>query len=181
MTPELASSLLHGVYRAWDGACLCRRRILEDPAETAPGDHDVAPGQYRDSVGHDIDYYAWEAVRIMKIAAKTSSAGLGRSTALEAAVENLNNAAPHLQKFRDAVTHIEDNRWADDTLYSLSAIRLSSGRVEYLVDPRYQVHDRLRDLVDATEIALQVLASPDVPALRRRFRWSTPSDVAPEG
>lgn len=180
MTPEFAESLLHGVFRAWDGACLCRRRVLKDPTESAPNDADLAPRQYIDSVGHDIDYYAWEAVRIIKIADKAASAGLGTRSGLEAAITNLRSAAPHLQDFRDAVTHIEDNRSADDAVYALSAIRLLPGRVEYLVDPRYQVHDRLRELVESVEEALQPLVLVDIPELRWRFRWSLPVDAPPE-
>ena len=60
------------------------------------------------------------------------------------------------------VTHVADNRGADDVIYFGEAVRLRpGGGVEYLVDPRYEHHDALGRLVDAVEAALLTLAGPD--------------------
>jgi hypothetical protein len=76
--------------------------------------------------------------------------------------------APLLEEFRNQVTHVEDNRGADDIVYFGDAVRLlPSGRVEYVVDPRYRQHALLARLVVATEAALLTLAAPYHGPLKR--------------
>lgn len=51
--------------------------------------------------------------------------------------DDLRAEAPLLEEFRNQVTHVEDNRGADDVVYFGDAVRLlPGGRVEYVVDPR---------------------------------------------
>jgi hypothetical protein len=109
--------------------------------------------------GHDVDYYAWESVRILKIADKVVRAGLRGHGDVERAREDLRAEAPLLEKFRDEVTHVEDNRGADNITTTSLAVRLSPGeRVKYVVDPRNSQHDSLGALVAAAETALLTLA-----------------------
>ena len=170
MDQILAGLHLWHLRRAWAGANLCRDRLAE--VKAAAPVLDVGGGQevtdLRGHAAHDVDYYAWEAVRVLKIADKVVRAGLRGKDAVEKAVSDLQAEAPDLQDFRDQVTHVEDNRGADDVIYFGEAVRLRpGGRVEYLVDPRYRQHDLLGTLVDATEAALLTLAQPDSSPLRR--------------
>lgn len=56
-------------------------------------------------------------------------------------------------RFRNAVTHPEDNRTADDLLFAGAAMRLRPGmQPEYVIDPRYGLHDAIEDLVAAAEV-----------------------------
>ena len=141
MNATLAGTLIWSLDRAWRGANLCRDRLAQD------------------NTSHDVDYYAWEAVRIMKIAGKVVSSGLRGSPAIVDALAALDMEAPGLKAFRDAVTHVEDNRGADDIVYFAQAVRLRpNGGVEYVVDSRYRTHDLLAEVVRATAVALKTLA-----------------------
>ena len=157
MNKTLASTHLRNLRRAWDGANLCRTR-LQEAEDNAP----ILAGIIKDMrghAGHDVDYYAWECVRIMKIAEKVIKAGLRGHAAVQSACDDIDAEAPALKDFRDSVTHVEDNRHADDVSYSGAAVRwLPGGRVEYLVDPRYEHHDYMGKLVKATETSLLTLA-----------------------
>jgi len=77
VTPTLARIHLKNLARAWDGAEICRSRraevVASAPVITA-GAYDMI--DLRGDQAHDIDYYAWEASRIIKIAGKTVAAGL---------------------------------------------------------------------------------------------------------
>ena len=87
---------------------------------------------------------------------------------MECAQEALREEAPLLEAFRDQVTHVEDNRGADDIVYFGDAVRLlAGGRVQYVVDPRHRLHHLLADLVAAAEAALLTLAVADEGALPR--------------
>lgn len=65
MTPDLARQCLRHLRRAWAGACYCRARLAEITASapTTAGITDL-----RGQPNHDVDYWAWEAARIIKIA-----------------------------------------------------------------------------------------------------------------
>lgn len=68
MNVQLAGHHLWNLRRAWAGANLCRSRLAE--AEAAAPILDLGTIQVRDlrgHAGHDVDYYAWEVVRILKI------------------------------------------------------------------------------------------------------------------
>lgn len=170
MTPLLAGHLISHVRRAWAGAELCRART-NDRVEAAPrvGVLDgIELADLRGQPSHDIDYYAWEAVRIVNIAEKVLSAGLGRTT-VAAALTRLNEEAPLLEGFRHAVTHPEDNRSADDVMYAGAAVRLRpGGRADLVLDPRFQTHDLLGELVEAVEAALLPLSPDEGPPPRFR-------------
>ena len=169
MNVELAGHHLWNLRRAWAGANLCRSRLVE--ADAAAPILDLGSIQVTDlrgHAGHDVDYYAWEVVRILKIADKIVRAGLRGRTDVERAQEALREEAPLLEAFRNQVTHVEDNRGADDIIYFGDAVRLlAGGRVQYVVDPRHRLHDLLGDLVAAAEAALLSLAVPDDGALPR--------------
>lgn len=73
-----------------------------------------------------------------------------------------------MKDFRNAVTHPEDNRTADDVLFIGAAMRLRPGmQAEYVIDPRRGLHDALEDLVAAAEVALLAVVGPDPPGLER--------------
>lgn len=64
---ELAGHHLWNLRRAWAGANLCRDRLAQ-AVNSAPV-IDVGAFQIRDlrgQAGHDVEYYAWESVRILK-------------------------------------------------------------------------------------------------------------------
>lgn len=171
VTPELAGRLLFGLHRAWQGAELCRHR-LEDSHRSAPfvADDSVPIKDFRGYGGHEVDYYAWEAERIIRIALKAVKAGLHGRAEVEEALDELVREAPLLREFRDAITHPEDNRTADDIVYFTDAVRLRpGGGVEYVLDPRWRTHDALERLAAATRDALLTLAPADH-MLRRE--WS---------
>lgn len=157
MTPELAGRLMFLLDRAWDGAELCRRR-LEQAGSDAPRIGQVV--DLRGYAGHDVDYYAWEAVRIVNIAEKALAAGLRGRDEVRASLEAITSEAPYLEAFRNAVTHPEDNRGADEVVYFTNAVRLrQGGGVEYLVDPHDRTHVLLKRLADVTHAALGTLAA----------------------
>ncbi len=157
MTPELAGRHLWHLRDAWEGACLCRSRIL-GAVGAAPSLGPSTFGPIIDLTAvdtrHDHRYYAWEAIRVMKIAGKVARSGLATSD-IDGAVAQLYEAAPSLKSFRDSTTHPEDNRRADDVSYGSSAVRtLAGGSVEYLLDTRGRTHEELGRLVAITEAAL---------------------------
>ena len=80
----------------------------------------------RGRAGHDVDYYAWEVVRILKIADKVVRAGLRGRTDVERAQGALREEAPLLESFRNQVTHVEDI--AGVTTSSTSAMPCGSWR-----------------------------------------------------
>ena len=159
MNVTLAGHHLWNLRRAWAGANLCRDRLaeIEDRAPLVGG---IAK-DLRGLPNHDVDYYAWECVRLIKIAEKVVASGLRGSDVVDEALEALRAEAPKLESFRNEVTHVEDNRGADNVMYFGEAVRFLPGGVEYAVDPRYQHHDRLRDLFLAVEKSLLTLAAPD--------------------
>lgn len=185
MNVELAGHHLWNIRRAWKGANLCRDRLIA--CEKAAPVIEVGEHQIRDlrgHAGHDVDYYAWESVRILKIANKVVGAGLRGASEVDRAREALRNEAPLLESFRDQVTHVEDNRGADDITYFADAVRLlPGGRVEYVVEPRYRKHDLLGSLVAAAEAALLTLAASDneIPPEVQQQQHVTPSIQAAGG
>jgi hypothetical protein len=137
---QLAGRHLWSLRRAWAGAKLCRSRLsaADDAAPVIVDAGGIQVKDLRGQAGHDVDYYAWEAVRIVKIAEKAVAAGLRGRAEVESALAAVRAGAPLLEDFRNQVTHVEDNRGADDIAYLGQAIRLfPGGRVEYVVDPRY--------------------------------------------
>lgn len=166
----LAGRHLWNLRRAWSGANLCRDRLAEinDSAPVIAGVKDL-----RGLPNHDVDYYAWECVRLVKIAEKVVASGLRGRDEVRQALEALRAEAPKLESFRNEVTHVEDNRGADNVLYFGVAVRLLPAGVEYAVDPRYQHHDRLRDLFFAVEKSLLTLAAPDTGSPFPRYDNST--------
>jgi hypothetical protein len=183
---ELAGHLLWHLHRAWSGACLCRRRLLGPAAMANVGepiidlrgrpDHPLhlhTEQDLDDRHDHDVDYYAWEAVRIVSIAERVSAAAVKGHLHVIAALEHLRCEAPKLEAFRNAATYPDDCETAGDDVVPLqSALRLRrGGRIEYYVDPRYEHHDALRQLVFATRGALSDLAPEAYQALN--VRWTT--------
>lgn len=164
MTPLLAGHHLWNVRRAWAGARYCRGRLeaIEAAAPRIKLDNGLEMIDHRGQPTHDVDYYAWEAVRIVNIAKKVAAAGLRRKDEVEDAMAQLRAEAPQLESFRNAVTHVEDNRNADDVAYSGAAVRLKpGGDVEHVLDPRDHAHDALGAVVAAIEVSLLTIAAPD--------------------
>lgn len=164
MNVELAGHHLWNLRRAWAGANLCRDRLaaIEEAAPVIDLGTLGPMKDLRGQLGHDVDYYAWEGVRILKISEKVTKAGLRGSEAVKAARDDLDTEVPGLLAFRDQVTHVEDNRGADDIAYFGDAVRLRpGGRIDYVLDPRHRLHDLLGALVAASEAALLTLATPD--------------------
>jgi hypothetical protein len=159
MSPELAGNRLWMLRRAWAGAVLCRDRHAA-MVDAAPTLNVGASLPIKNLVGidfHDLDYYAWEAVRICNIAWKVQGGGLHRVGIL-GRLEALDRVAPHLRSFRDSATHPEDNRDNDDVIYAGAVMRWGPTPT-YLLDVR-TAHRPLGEVVAATEAAL-VSVTPD--------------------
>lgn len=158
MTPELAGRRLYLLRRAFDGATLCLSRHVD-----AIEGREVIGGA-RNLIGyraHDVDYYAWEAVRIWKIASKTSKAVADES--IIDALSHLDLVTPGLKDYRDAATHPEDNRGNDDLVLASGAYRIHpGGRAEKVLDPTH-AHEALRRLFSATETVLLRVRGSDYP------------------
>jgi hypothetical protein len=76
MNRELAGHHLRNVRRAWAGANLCRGRLNAAHREAPTlGDTEVKVLQGQPT--HDVDYYAWESVRILNIANRSLRQGFG--------------------------------------------------------------------------------------------------------
>jgi hypothetical protein len=76
MNVELAGHHLWNIRRAWEGANLCRDRLIT--REKAAPVIEVGELQIRDlrgHAGHDVDYYAWESVRVLKMPTRSSGQG----------------------------------------------------------------------------------------------------------
>lgn len=115
------------------------------------------------TIEHDVSYYAWEAVKIVNIARKVRG-----DRRVQAALDAIEERAPRLSDFRNAITHPEDNRTADDILFGAAAVRLQAGlRPEYVVDPRFELHDALEALVSTAETALLAICRTSESALPR--------------
>ena len=166
---ELAGHRLWQLRRARRGAALSRRRLLQ-ALDAAPVITQSLMGPVKDLTGtnawtveHDLSYYAWEAVKILNIARKVRG-----DHRVQAALDIVAERSPELEGFRNAVTHPEDNRTADDLLFAGAALRLRPGmQTEYVIDPRYGLHDAIEDLVAAAEVALLAAAGPVPPGLER--------------
>ncbi len=165
---QLAAHHLRSLRRAWAGANLCRERLdaAADGAPVLTHASGVAVRDMRSQAGHDVDYYAWECVRIIKLAETAIKAGLRGGADVNEALTELRVQAPLLKDFRDSITHPESNRGADDIVYFGEAVRLPpGGHVEYVVDPRHETHEALDRLFAATEAALLTLGQARGPAL----------------
>lgn len=165
MDRDTARRHYSNLHRAVDGSELCRQRLADD---TAASVRDIGGGiKIHDLVGyaaHDIDYYAWEATRIVNTGRQAIKDGIPNADRVQAALDRLEAVAPGLRKFRNAVTHPEDNKGADDITYFGTAVRLlPNGRVEYVIDPRHEHHDALTVLADAIRAALLPLVDLDEP------------------
>lgn len=174
---ELAGHRLWQLRRARRGAALSRRRVL-DALEAAPVITQSLLGPVRDLTGtnawtleHDLSYYAGEVVKILSLAGKVRG-----DHRVQAALDVVEEQAPELKAFRNAVTHPEDNRTADDVLFVGAAMRLRPGmQAEYVIDPRSGLHDAFEDLVAAWGKGLSLnnlLGRGDAgsPVFRRRRR-----------
>lgn len=166
MDRDTARRHYSNLHRAFDGAELCRQRLADD---TAGSVRDIGGGiKIHDLVGyaaHDVDYYAWEATRIFNTGRQAITDGLQNPGSVQQALDRLEAVVTGLRKFRNAVTHSEDNRGADDITYFGTAVRLlSNGCVEYVIDPRHEHHDALIALANAIKAALLPLVDLDGPA-----------------
>lgn len=100
----------------------------------------------RTSAATGSQHYAWECVRIIKIATKVVRAGLNRKADVEATLEALRREAPRL---------------AVPPRSTQAVLLRPGGRIEHVVDPRCERHDRVGALVAATHAALLTLAPAD--------------------
>lgn len=166
---ELAGHRLWQLRRARRGAALSRRRVLQalDAATVITQSHGPGERPHRDQRmdgGARLSYCAWEMVKILNIARKVRG-----DHRVQAALDIVAERSPELEGFRNAVTHPEDNRTADDLLFGGAAMRLRRPGMqpEYVIDPRYGLHDPVEDLVAAAEVALLAAAGPVPPGLER--------------
>lgn len=100
MNSQLAGTHLWNLRRGWAGANLCRDRLMAT-AENAPRLIDGASipvKDLRDQHGHDVDYYSWEAVRILNIAAKVVTAGLRGMSQVQQAIEGWSRSSARRQR-----------------------------------------------------------------------------------
>ena len=110
---------------------------------------------------HDLQYYAWEAIRIDNVALRLINQGLGETT-LTTGRSRFDEAAPYVRELRNSLTHAEERPRPDDYHYFDTIVRLhDDGTVTYMLDPRYQTHDMLLELSkNAREVLESFEAGP---------------------
>ncbi len=148
---------LAGLRRVRAGLEGQRQRVI-DGADAAPRlagiDREVV--DFTGDVGLDLDYYIFELVRLRDVAGAVIRSLDPHSLELKAARERFIEAIPHLADLRSRLTHLVDLPDLDDVSWFNSVVRLlPGGKVEYLVDPRYQHHDAAMALVETLETYLR--------------------------
>lgn len=143
-----ATRFLNALRRTGEGLELQRQRIL-DRAAAAP---ELLPNDPTSAVlltgpDNDLDYYIYELSRlnglgesIIKVFGKPNVRL--RPDTLINAQNDFRAAIPALRDIRNALTHPNDNDQLDDYVTFSAGVRLRpDGKVDYLVDPRYQHHE----------------------------------------
>ena len=110
--------------------------------------------------GHDVDYFVWETNRLILLATKVSDDP--DFAEIESFIDAVKLAAPELRSMRNAVTHPEDNKGADDILYEGLALRvMPDGTSDFVVDPLdFELTHALIALAQALRERLTVEARP---------------------
>nr|WP_146218415.1 hypothetical protein [Micromonospora acroterricola] len=145
----IVSRLLRGLGRIEEGLKLQRSRILsynESVAVHYRGtDHEL---RVHTDPEIDLDYYAMELGRLISLSEEidrlfNKPAEIARARAAFLMV------VPQAKNIRNAVTHFDDRPRLDTVVFLGGAIRRlhSNGRVEHLVDARYEQHDAALSLV----------------------------------
>jgi hypothetical protein len=160
---KAASRFIAAVRRFQAGIHLERQRII-DARHNAPK---LLPGEPHEVVDltsvpvNDLDYYVYELGRLQDVAREMIKVFDSPSAVVDA-LERFDKAIPKLRQARNPLTHASDDARLDDVGSFSAVVRfLDFGKVEYLVDPRFQHHEA------ATALADELLAF-----LRARLRAS---------
>lgn len=150
--PDRARSrFIAAVKRFIQGARLERDRIVEGAA-SAPRLLEGTPQEAIDLTSvpeNDLDYYAYELVRLQD-AAREIIRVFDKPAVIVEALAKFDASVPHVRKARNPLTHASDDARLDDVVWFSALTRLHpNGTVEYLVDPRYSHHDAAEALAEA--------------------------------
>ncbi|WP_051030103.1 hypothetical protein [Nocardia takedensis] len=163
------SRFLTAIRRIRAGLDLQRSRILGHAA-IAHRLLEGTPEEVVDLTGapdNDLDYYAYELVRLRE-AAREMSKVFAKPRVVEDALAMFDESLPKLRSVRNPLTHPSDDARLDGVAWFSALVELrSDGSVEYLVDPRYQHHD-----------AGLALADTLISYLREGIRSTPPNSVA---
>jgi hypothetical protein len=149
--PDKARSrFIAAVKRFQTGIRLQRDRILH-ARDNAPK---LLAGEPHEAVDltsvppSDLDYYVYELGRLQDVAREMVKV-FDQPVEVVEALERFDKAVPKLREARNPLTHASDDARLDDVGSFSAVIRfLDYGKVEYLVDPRYQHHDAAEALAD---------------------------------
>jgi len=147
----LVSRLLRGLGRVEAGLKLQQERILayndSVPIEYAGTDHEL---RVHTDPELDLDYYTFELGRLIALTEEIDKL-FNRPTEIDQARTAFLAAAPQAKNIRNALVHFDARPRLDDVVFLGGAIRRfhPNGRVEHLVDARYEQHEAALCLVDA--------------------------------
>jgi hypothetical protein len=145
------SRFIEAVKRILRGLTLERDRIME-ASESAPRLLARTEYEVRDLTnvpGNDLDYYAYELGRLQDAAREVLKV-FDAPTEIFVALAAFEAAVPNLRAARNPLTHASDDARLDHVGWFSALVRLlPNGRVEYLVDPRYQHHETAKALAEA--------------------------------
>lgn len=92
-------------------------------------------------LGNDLDYYIYELARLQDVG-KSIIKVFGQPKELVDAQTAFDAGIRKLRVIRNPITHPSDNDELEEVAWFSSAVKLKpDGRVEQLVDPRYDQHD----------------------------------------
>ena len=180
---KAASRFLNALRRIQHGLVTQQQRVL-DRAARAPRllpDSPIEVVDLTGAPGNARAYYIYELARLSE-AGKSIVKVFGRPPELLAAQNVFENGIPKLRDIRNPLTHPNDNDELDEVVWFSSVVNIKpDGRVEELVDPRYQHHDYAMAYVDALPSFLrnriQAAIAADPPRTldeQRADRWSEP-------
>jgi hypothetical protein len=147
----IVGRLLRGLGRIEDGLKLQRSRIFSYnesvPRQYRGTDHEL---KVHTDPEIDLDYYAMELGRLISLSEEIDRlfkkpAEIDRARAAFLAV------VPQVKDIRNALIHFDDRPRLDNVVFLGGAIRRlhPDGRVEHLVDARYEQHDAALSFVGA--------------------------------
>ncbi len=126
-----------------------KRRLDERQSSTKRmhvGAHEVL--DFSDDEGLDLDYYAYELVRLQTLTEVTIKV-FKQPQALIDALDDFKTALPYLKEVRNPLTHPANTDELDNVVFFGALEKLEpGGRVRYLVDPRYNHHCAALKLAD---------------------------------
>ncbi len=147
------SRILNALRRTIEGARQQRARVISR-AEEAPRLLAGSPYEVVDLTGNpgtDLDYYAFELVRLQDLARLTLEVFENPGEVREG-LAAFDAAIPHLRKIRNALTHPGEDGRLDQVAWFSKVVELKAGgNAETLLDPRYGHHEAAEALASVLQ------------------------------